>query len=153
MVLLAVTLGFLGREGFNLWIALAVLLGGWVALGVLRDAWRRTGAGGGSLRWRGLSPSFVGMATAHLGFAAVVLGAVVVTQLNEERDLRMAVGDTGLGGYRFELIEIGQRPGPNYSADYAVFEVTEAGQPIARLTPEKRRYFEWPDHDRSSDRC
>ena len=142
VVLLAVTLGFLGREGFNLWIALAVLLGGWVALGVLRDAWRRTGAGGGSLRWRSLSPSFIGMATAHLGFAAVVLGAVVVTQLNEERDLRMAVGDAeGLGGYRFELIEIGQRPGPNYSADYAVFEVTEAGQPIARLTPEKRRYF------------
>jgi cytochrome c-type biogenesis protein CcmF len=142
VVLLAVTLGFLGREGFNLWIALAVLLGGWVALGVLRDAWRRTGAGGGSLRWRRLSPSFIGMATAHLGFAAVVLGAVVVTQLNEERDLRMAVGDAeALGGYRFELIEIGQRPGPNYSADYAVFEVTEAGQPIARLTPEKRRYF------------
>ena len=142
VVLLAVTLGFLGREGFNLWIALAVLLGGWVALGVLRDAWRRTGAGGGSLRWRRLSPSFIGMATAHLGFAAVVLGAVVVTQLNEERDLRMAVGDAeALGGYRFELIEIGQRPGPNYSADYAVFDVTEAGQPIARLTPEKRRYF------------
>ena len=142
VVLLAVTLGFLGREGFNLWIALAVLLAGWVTLGVLRDAWRRIGAGGGSLRWRRLSPSFIGMATAHLGFAAVVLGAVVVTQLNEERDLRMAVGDTeGLGGYRFELIEIGQRPGPNYSADYAVFEVTEAGQPIARLTPEKRRYF------------
>ena len=142
VMLLAMTLGFYGREGFNLWIALAVLLGGWVALGVLRDAWRRIGAGGGSLRWRRLSPSFIGMATAHLGFAAVVLGAVVVTQLNEERDLRMAVGDAeALGGYRFELIEIGQRPGPNYSADYAVFEVTEAGQPIARLTPEKRRYF------------
>jgi cytochrome c-type biogenesis protein CcmF len=142
VVLLAVTLGFFGREGFNLWIALAVLLAGWVTLGVLRDAWRRIGAGGGSLRWRRLSPSFIGMATAHLGFAAVVLGAVVVTQLNEERDLRMAVGDAeALGGYRFELIEIGQRPGPNYSADYAVFDVTEAGQPIARLTPEKRRYF------------
>jgi cytochrome c-type biogenesis protein CcmF len=142
VVLLAVTLGFFGREGFNLWIALAVLLAGWVTLGVMRDAWRRIGAGGGSLRWRRLSPSFIGMAAAHLGFAAVVLGAVVVTQLNEERDLRMAVGDAeALGGYRFELIEIGQRPGPNYSADYAVFDVTEAGQPIARLTPEKRRYF------------
>ena len=142
VMLLAVTLGFYGREGFNLWIALAVLLAGWVTLGVMRDAWRRIGAGGGSLRWRRLSPSFIGMAAAHLGFAAVVLGAVVVTQLNEERDLRMAVGDAeALGGYRFELIEIGQRPGPNYSADYAVFEVTEAGQPIARLTPEKRRYF------------
>lgn len=142
VVLLAVTLGFFGREGFNLWIALAVLLAGWVTLGVLRDAWRRIGAGGVSLRWRRLSPSFIGMAAAHLGFAAVVLGAVVVTQLNEERDLRMAVGDAeALGGYRFELIEIGQRPGPNYSADYAVFDVTEAGQPIARLTPEKRRYF------------
>ena len=77
-----------------------------------------------------------------LGFAAVVLGAVVVTQLNEERDLRMAVGDAEtLGGYRFELVEIGQSQGPNYAADFAVFEVTEAGQRIALLAPEKRRYF------------
>ena len=54
----------------------------------------------------------------------------------------MAVGDVEeLGGYRFELIDIGRSQGPNYAADFAVFDVTEAGQRLAVLAPEKRRYF------------
>lgn len=142
VVLFAALLGTAGDEGYNVWIALAVLLSGWVSLGVLRDLWHRVASGDGRLRWHRLNASFLGMATAHLGFAAVVLGAVVVTQLSEERDLRMAVGDIEtLGGYRFELVEIGQSQGPNYAADFAVFDVTEAGQRIALLAPEKRRYF------------
>ena len=142
IVAIAVSLGFLGKEGFNLWIALAVLLAGWVALGVVKDAWRRLANPGGSLRWRSLTPSFMGMAVAHIGFAGVVLGAVVVTQQNVERDLRMAVGDQQeLGGYRFEMLSVGQQAGPNYLADQAVFEVTRDGQPVATLIPEKRRYF------------
>ncbi len=142
IVAIAVSLGFLGKEGFNLWIALAVLLAGWVALGVVKDAWRRLANPGGSLRWRSLTPSFMGMAVAHIGFAGVVLGAVVVTQQNVERDLRMVVGDQQeLGGYRFEMLSVGQQAGPNYLADQAVFEVTRDGQPVATLIPEKRRYF------------
>ena len=142
IVAIAVSLGFLGNEGFNLWIALAVLLAGWVALGVVKDAWRRLANPGGSLRWRSLTPSFMGMAVAHIGFAGVVLGAVVVTQQNVERDLRMAVGDQQeLGGYRFEMLSVGQQAGPNYLADQAVFAVTRDGQPVATLIPEKRRYF------------
>ena len=142
IVVIAVSLGFLGKEGFNLWIALAVLLAGWVALGVVKDAWRRLANPGGSLRWRSLTPSFMGMAVAHIGFAGVVLGAVVVTQQNVERDLRMAVGDQQeLGGYRFEMLSVGQQAGPNYLADQAVFAVTRDGQPVATLIPEKRRYF------------
>ena len=142
VVLLAALLGTFGTDDFNVWIALAVLLSGWVSLGVLRDLGRRVASGDGRLRWHRLNASFLGMTTAHLGFAAVVLGAVVVTQLNEERDLRMAVGDSEtLGGYRFELVEIGQSQGPNYAADFAVFDVTDAGQRIALLAPEKRRYF------------
>jgi cytochrome c-type biogenesis protein CcmF len=110
---------------------------------VVKDLWRRiaTGVDGGHT-WRRLTPSFLGMALAHLGFAAVVLGAVVVTQENEERDLRMAVGDIEtLGAYRFELISLGQQAGPNYLADQAVFEVKRDQELIAVLVPEKRRYF------------
>ena len=128
---------------FNVWVALAVLLAGWVAVGVLRDLWHRLTAGrSGALQWRRLSPSFVGMTLAHLGFAAVVLGAVVVTQHSEERDLRMAEGDSAeLGGFRFELTRIGQQPGANYIADQAFFVVTEGDNAIATLVPEKRRYL------------
>jgi len=119
------------------------LLAGWVALGVVKDLWRRIATGlGGGLTWRRLTPSFLGMTLAHLGFAAVVLGAVVVTQENEERDLRMAVGDVEtLGAYRFELMSLGQQAGPNYLADQAVFEVRRDQELIAVLVPEKRRYF------------
>jgi cytochrome c-type biogenesis protein CcmF len=82
------------------------------------------------------------MSLAHLGFAGVVLGAVVVTQESEEHDLRMAVGDAeSLGAYRFELQSLGQQAGPNYLADQAVFEVSRNGESIAVLVPEKRRYF------------
>ncbi|GIR69776.1 MAG: hypothetical protein CM15mP74_10270 [Halieaceae bacterium] len=57
-------------------------------------------------------------------------------------DLRMAVGDQQeLGGYRFEMLSVGQQAGPNYLADQAVFAVTRDGQPVATLIPEKRRYF------------
>jgi cytochrome c-type biogenesis protein CcmF len=139
----AIVLASLGSDGFNVWIALAVLLAGWVALGVVKDLWRRIATGvDGGLTWRRLTPSFLGMALAHLGFAAVVLGAVVVSQENEERDLRMAVGDIEtLGAYRFELMSLGQQAGPNYLADQAVFEVRRDQELIAVLVPEKRRYF------------
>ena len=114
-----------------------------MALGVIKDLWRRIATGvDGGLTWRRLTPSFLGMTLAHLGFAAVVLGAVVVTQENEERDLRMAVGDVEtLGAYRFELMSLGQQAGPNYLADQAVFEVRRDQELIAVLVPEKRRYF------------
>ena len=143
VLVVAIVLAFLGSDGFNLWIALAVLLAGWVALGVFKDLWRRIANGeDGGLKLRRLTPSFLGMALAHLGFAAVVLGAVVVSQENQERDLRMAVGDTEtLGAYRFELMSLGQQPGPNYLADQAVFEVRRDQELIAVLVPEKRRYF------------
>ena len=143
VLVVAIALAFLGSEGFNLWIALAVLLSGWVALGVFKDLWRRITTGAeGALKWRRLTPSFIGMAMAHLGFAAVVLGAVVVSQENQERDLRMAVGDVeALGAYRFELLSLGQQAGPNYLADQAVFEVRRDEKVIAVLVPEKRRYF------------
>jgi cytochrome c-type biogenesis protein CcmF len=143
VLVVAIVLAFLGTDRFNVWIALAILLAGWVAVGVFKDLWRRieTGTEGG-LKWRRLTPSFFGMALAHIGFAAVVLGAVVVSQENQERDLRMAVGDVEtLGGYRFELMSLGQQAGPNYLADQAVFEVRRDQELIAVLVPEKRRYF------------
>jgi cytochrome c-type biogenesis protein CcmF len=143
VVVFALALPLLFGARFNVWIALAVLLSGWVAIGVLKDLWRRLGVGSGyGLRWQTLTPSFLGMATAHLGFASVVMGAVVVTQLNEERDLLMKVGDVEfLGGYRFELTALSRQAGPNYMADQAVFEITQGDKAIATLVPEKRRYF------------
>ena len=128
---------------FNLWVSLSILLAGWVVLGVLRSFWKRIGLGfGGDLALARISPSFIGMSFAHIGFAFLVLGAVVVTQNKEERDLRMTVGSTEVvGGYQFELLRFQQNMGPNYLADQAVFKVYQSGRSIATLIPEKRRYF------------
>ena len=143
VVILAVLIPQMLGDGFNVWIALAIVLAGWVTLGVMRDLRRKLRPPGARIWvWSRLTPSLVGMASAHIGFAAVVMGAVVVTQLSQEHDLRMAVGDSeSLGGYRFQLTDLRKANGPNYAADQAVFFVSYEGEEVATLLPEKRRYF------------
>lgn len=46
-----------------------------------------------------------------------------------------------MGGYTFELMDIGEVNGPNYKASRGRVEVTRDGQKIATLFPEKRNYF------------
>ena len=57
------------------------------------------------------------------------------------------------GGYRFELLRLGQQAGPNYLAEQAVFEVTRDG-PDHRWTGTRKAALlcQRSDHDRSRDR-
>ena len=108
--------------------ALAIACGAWVAAVLARDGARRRG------HW---TRGYIGMATAHLGFAVCLVGIGVTSQFSRELDVRMAPGDTATLGdvtWRFESLR--QVPGPNYMADQGVF-VTDGG---ARLVAEKRRY-------------
>ncbi|EED34162.1 cytochrome c-type biogenesis protein CcmF [Luminiphilus syltensis NOR5-1B] len=142
VVLLAALLPLFGRE-YNLWIALAVLLAGWVVLSLARDLRNRTAVVRGiRAKLARLSPSYLGMVMGHCGFAAMVLGAVVVTQLSIERDLKMVVGDSQtVSGYRFDFERLDRVDGPNFSADQATFSVWDGDTQIATLTPQKRRYI------------
>ncbi|MDA9367885.1 heme lyase CcmF/NrfE family subunit [Flavobacteriaceae bacterium] len=138
----ALVLPFLQGE-FNIWVALAVLLSGWLLAGLYRDLIGRirTARGVGA-KFARLSPSYVGMLMAHIGFAITVMGAVVITQNNVEKDLKMSVGDAQLiSGYRFVFDSLERADGPNYRADRAVFSVWQDGQLVAKLRPEKRRYL------------
>ncbi len=127
---------------FNLWIALAVLLAGWLALGLIKDVLQRIrGAKGIAGIMRRLTPSYCGMWLAHFGFAMVLVGATVVSQMSVERDLRMVPGESQIvAGYRFELLGIDRVLGPNFSADQARFAVWQGDKKIGELTPQKRRY-------------
>ena len=90
---------------------------------------------------RRLTPSYLGMFTAHFGFALTITGAVFVTQFSAERDLRMEAGDNvSLNNYSFTLEEVTVVEGPNYSADRGVFSVTLDGEMFTTMMPEKRRY-------------
>jgi cytochrome c-type biogenesis protein CcmF len=141
-VLCGVTLPLLHAD-YNLWVALAVTLSAWLVLGLLRDLWYRVrGAATLGVGLRRITPSYWGMFLAHLGFAACVTGVVATSQYNIEHDLKMRPGQVEtLAGYEFHLLEVVPVRGPNFAADEARFEVTQDGELVARLAPQKRRYL------------
>ncbi|MEM6774947.1 MAG: heme lyase CcmF/NrfE family subunit [Pseudomonadota bacterium] len=140
---LAIALPFTAAQGFNLWVALAVLLAGWLVAGLVTD-FRERRARSASLA-RALArqtPSYWGMVLAHTGFAAVIVGTVATSQYSIERDLRMAPGESEtLAGYSFHFDETLRVRGPNYLADAARFSVSREHQDVATLVAEKRRYL------------
>ena len=89
-----------------------------------------------------IAPSFWGMHLAHLGIAVIVIGITFVKGYEEERDVRMSIGDTvSLSNYRFQLTDVAIADGPNYKALRASVEVSKDGRVIEILEPEKRKYF------------
>ena len=141
-VIVALLVPYLGIGEVNLWATLAVLLAAWVLLGLARDLQQRSrGVNSAGAMLRRLTPSYIGMLTAHFGFALVIIGAVFVTQFSEERDLRMEVGDSiTLNDHGFTLQALTVVEGPNYVADRGVFSVAYKGAAFTTLMPEKRRY-------------
>ena len=141
-VIVALLVPYLGIGEVNLWATLAVLLAAWVLLGLARDLQQRSrGVISAGAMLRRLTPSYIGMLTAHFGFALVIIGAVFVTQFSEERDLRMEVGDSiTLNDHGFTLQALTVVEGPNYVADRGVFSVAYKGAAFTTLMPEKRRY-------------
>ena len=88
-----------------------------------------------------LTPSYWGMLVAHLGFAACIMGVVVVSQFAVEKDLKMAPGETAeVAGYTFEFLELARVRGPNFIADEARVRVSK-GSFSVDLAPQKRRYL------------
>ena len=141
-VIVALLVPYLGIGEVNLWATLAVLLAAWGLLGLARDLQQRSrGVTSAGAMLRRLTPSYIGMLTAHFGFALVIIGAVFVTQFSEERDLRMEVGDSiTLNDHGFTLQALTVVEGPNYVADRGVFSVAYKGTAFTTLMPEKRRY-------------
>lgn len=140
-LLVAVATGFLlplTLKGFNPWATLGFALAVWILLSVLvgfRDRMKH-GARLGSL-----PRAFWGMQLAHLGLALGVAGITVVANYEEERDVRMNVGDyTELAGYTFTFQGTTEREGPNYRAARATVEVSKNGKKVAVVHPEKRIY-------------
>lgn len=88
-----------------------------------------------------LPVSYYGMMLAHLGVAVTAIGITLVSVYSEEKDIRMAKGDSvDLAGYHFEFKGTKMVPGANYLADQGELIVSIDGKEITRLHPEKRRY-------------
>ena len=132
MLVAALAIGLLAPLAFagalKAGAAAAAALGAWVALVQGADMWRRR---------RTLTKSYLGMATAHFGFAVSLVGVGATSQFSSAIDARLAVGEAvALNGvtYRFQALE--QVAGPNYTAERGVF-TTDTG---ITLWAEKRRY-------------
>lgn len=80
-----------------------------------------------------------GMALAHFGFAILIIGIILSSNLNQERDVRINIGDTTqVGPYEFIFLGIQGVKGPNFKGVQAAFDVTKEGRHITNLYPEKR---------------
>ncbi len=130
-----------GRWSFM--IALGVALSVWVVATIAESLIRRirqrqkagVGGAGGSL-------SYYGMQLAHFGVAVFIFGVTMVSAYEEERDVRMDIGDTvEVGGYQFTFEGVVGGRGPNYDYQRGTIRVSRDGHPVTVLHPEKRSYW------------
>jgi cytochrome c-type biogenesis protein CcmF len=118
------------------------------AIGLLGCAWVLAGVGIYlRRRWRERTPgarldrAAAGMLLAHAGVGLFVLGVFGTESMSQERDLRLAPGESAtLGAYRFEFHGVGHRRGPNFEADRGRLTVYRGERRVAELFPEKRAY-------------
>ncbi|MGE6994111.1 heme lyase CcmF/NrfE family subunit [Pseudomonas sp. NPDC047961] len=124
------------------WAVLAVcMLAGWVVSAGVRDILDKTRHKGLLKGLRSLAPSYWGMQLAHFGLVVCALGVVLTSQQSDERDLRLAPGESlQLGGYSFVFDGAKHFEGPNFTSDKGTIRVFEGDKQVATLYPEKRLY-------------
>ena len=129
-------------SGFELRVFLGISISLWVISTVVREFISKfRNAKSVSSKLQQLSLSYYGMMLAHIGVAVTAIGITLVSTYSEERDMRMAKGDSvELAGYQFSFQGTHVVKGPNYMADQATIVVTENGNAVVTLHPEKRRY-------------
>ena len=145
--ILAVALGGLAwsmQSGRSLLGPVGLFLGSWVFFGAVLDLMSRTGRGAISKRfgrlWR-LPGADWGKAIAHAGFGVTMIG-VSGLMAWEQEDIRVAyVGEAfAVGAYELTLNEVRDEQGPNYTSTTADVTLSQNGEVVTRLFPEKRVY-------------
>jgi cytochrome c-type biogenesis protein CcmF len=119
-------------------LLLALAAGGWIVLTLLQDVFRKTGG----FQHARLPLSYYGMVVAHFGFALVIMGSAIATQLTTEKILWLAPGETvAVAGYDISYRRPQTDTGWNYNIDRAVFDVNHTGKADGFImAPEKRWY-------------
>lgn len=144
VLITSAVLGGLGSMVFGdfHWAVLAVcLLSAWVVAAGIRDILDKTRHKGLFKGMRGLTRSYWGMQLGHFGLAMCAMGVVLTSQLSDERDLRMAPGESmELGGYNFVFEGATHFDGPNFTSDKGTVRVFSGEKQVAVLHPEKRLY-------------
>jgi cytochrome c-type biogenesis protein CcmF len=125
-------------EGYKPWAMLGLGLSSWIALTVL-IAFRERAKTVGQLS--SLPRAFWGMHMAHLGMAIGVAGITMVSNYQQEVDVRMNVGDQAqIAGYTLTFMGTQQYAGANFEATRGTVTVKKDGAELYTLHPEKRVY-------------
>ena len=134
---LIIPLFIYGRVG--LLVAVGCIAAVWIVASSLIQplrSWRRAEGSAG------ISRSALGMSIAHCGVGFFVLGVTIVSAFGEESDRAMRAGETiDVAGFQFEMREIRDVQGPNYSAVEGVVEIRRDGEYIGTVRPQKRQYL------------
>ena len=86
--------------------------------------------------------SVLGMTIAHLGMGLFVLGVTVVSAFGVESDRALSPGEKiEVAGYEFEMRELRNVQGPNFSAIEAEIAISKNGNFVATVFPQKRQYL------------
>ncbi|WGV17145.1 heme lyase CcmF/NrfE family subunit [Fuscovulum ytuae] len=147
VLVLALSLGALAwamQTGRSALGPVGVLLGVWVLGGALADFWTRTGRGafGGRVaRMARLPRADWGKMVAHggLGITIFAVSAMLAWKVEDIRVVQPGESFP-LGPYEVTLVEVREVEGPNYLSTMAEMRVTQDGQDVALLFPEKRVY-------------
>jgi cytochrome c-type biogenesis protein CcmF len=88
-----------------------------------------------------LPRSSYGTFLAHFGIGMLVVGIVSTSAYREEHIVVMKPGESlAVAGYDLTFTGVETGRGPNYSEDFADFDVKKNGASVARLKPSKRLY-------------
>ena len=135
---IAIPLIAYGRVG--LLLCIGVIASVWIMAASLLDpirSWRREKGAAGMTR------SMLGMNIAHFGVGVFTLGVTIVLSFSIETDRALSPGQSvEAGDFRFEMRELLDVQGPNYSAREGVVDVRYLnGEFIGQLRPQKRQYL------------
>ena len=90
----------------------------------------------------GVTRAVLGMSVAHLGMGFFVIGVTIVSAFGVESDRALQPGQSiEVAGYTFEMKELRNVQGPNFSAIEAEIEIRDDADYVATVRPQKRQYL------------
>jgi len=138
-VLIGIVLPLMFYGRVSLLLVVGCAAAAWIVISSLIQpirSWRRKKGASAITR------SALGMSIAHLGMGLFVIGVTIVSAFGVESDRAMRPGETlDVAGFAFELREVRDVQGPNYTAIEGVVEVRRDGEFIAMVRPQKRQYL------------
>ncbi len=136
-IVLPVALLLLTHSEFDASAFIGLILATWIILSTTRAVAKRAKDRGGLIH---VGQSYWGMALAHFGVAAAVIGIAVSTTYGVQDDVQMEPGKKiDLVGYSIEFVNQKPLVGPNYKGTRAQFKISHHDKTKV-IYPEKRLY-------------